>query len=84
MDHLREYNVKYNFKPILNVEKGSGLTTKNFYRQKEIPSFSLPPFNASFTFNMPSYQRVVKVIWVIFRYLLEQVQDYKMLMAISS
>jgi hypothetical protein len=28
----------------------------------EIPSFSLPPFSASFTFNMPSYQRIVKVI----------------------
>jgi hypothetical protein len=51
----------FNFRPILKAEKAEGLTTNNFYRQ-QMPSFSLPPFNASFTFNMPSYQRIIKVI----------------------
>jgi hypothetical protein len=50
----------FNLKPILKVEKAAGLTTNNFYRQ-QISSFSLPPVNASFTFNMPSYHRIVKV-----------------------
>jgi hypothetical protein len=45
------------------LRKKAVLTFNNFYR-KEIPSFSLPPFSASFTFNMPSYQHIVKVILI--------------------
>jgi hypothetical protein len=43
--------------------KISHLGTFNFFRAPKDPaSFSLPPFSAVVTINMPSYQRLVKVI----------------------